>query len=235
MSRLSEAVQERLTAAIPEPRCELNHGDAYTLLIATILSAQSTDRTVNTVTPDLFTRWPEAADLADAPIEEVEAVIKRTGFFRNKAKAITGTARMLRDDFGGEVPQTMAELIKLPGVARKTANVVLGTAFHIPSGMAVDTHAGRLSRRLGITDEKKAAKVEKALCAVFPKADWPQMQHRMVLHGRYVCTSRKPKCADCVLNEVCPQPDAEPVSDWPVRAAQQADHLAEVWSGPEFN
>ena len=209
----AKAIQSILEQGIPEPFCELVHGDAWTLLIATILSAQSTDRRVNIVTPDLFSRWSTPSELADADIEEVEEVIRSTGFFRNKAKSITGASRMLVEQFDGVVPNTLAELVKLPGVARKTANVVLGTAYGIASGMVVDTHAGRVARRLGLTSEKRANKVEKDLCASFPQKTWPDMSHRLVLFGRYHCTARRPSCTDCPLHEHCLEPESETEMD----------------------
>jgi len=223
----AKAIQDILEQGIPQPFCELVHGDAWTLLIATILSAQSTDRRVNMVTPDLFTRWSEPASLADADIEEVEECVRSTGFFRNKAKAITGASRMIVEEFGGVVPNTLAELVKLPGVARKTANVVLGTAYGIASGMVVDTHAGRVARRLGLTTEKKAVKVERDLCANFPQETWPDMSHRLVLFGRYHCTARRPDCADCPLHEHCLEPDADTGNSLPDRIQALAAKIPE--------
>jgi endonuclease-3 len=212
------AVAERLGTAIPTPECELDFGSDWELLVATILSAQSTDKRVNLVTPELFRRWPGPRELAAADELDVQEVIRSTGFFRNKAKAIVGAARLVVGEFGGQVPRTADELVRLPGVARKTANVVLGSAHGIASGFTVDTHAGRVARRLGITDEKDPVKVEKALCAAFPKETWVDMSHRLVLHGRYVCLARKPACARCPLTEVCPSAEAAPTGDWPERA-----------------
>lgn len=206
---------------MPEPRCELDHTSGYELLIATILSAQSTDKMVNTVTPELFKRWPGPAELASADPVEVEIVIKSTGFYRNKTRAIQGTARAIVTEFGGEVPRDMKSILTLPGVARKTANVVLGTAFRIPTGMAVDTHAGRMARRMGWTNEKKAAKVEKVLTRLFDKDDWIDMSHRLILHGRHVCTSKRPRCEACPLNELCPISEADPEGSWEERADRQ--------------
>ncbi|MGM0578929.1 MAG: endonuclease III [Myxococcota bacterium] len=219
-------VRERLARAIPDPRPELDHDDAWSLLVATILSAQSTDRMVNTVTPALFARWPTPADLAAAPREEVEEVVRSTGFYRNKAKSIQGAAARIAEEHGGEVPRTMAEMVKLPGVARKTANVVLGSAYGVASGVVVDTHAGRVARRLGLSGQKKAGKVEKDLMEAWPREAWIDMGHRLVLHGRYVCTSRKPDCAACPLNEVCPSREADPEGCWTERADREARLVA---------
>ena len=213
MTRSAKETQERLEKAIPEPRIDLDYADGWTLLIATILSAQSTDQTVNRVTPDLFSRWPTPYALAAAPIEEVEDVVRPTGFFRNKAKAITGTAKKLVEDFGGEVPTTMKEITSLPGVARKTANIVLGTAYRIPCGIAVDTHVGRVARRLGLSTEMKPDKVERDLCELFPKKTWPDTTLRLVLHGRYLCKAKAPRCDACPLNELCPSREGEPDGD----------------------
>lgn len=217
----ADEIRARLAEAQPEPVCELDHRSPYELLVATILSAQSTDKMVNVVTPGLFARWPTPAALAAASQEEVEEVVKRTGFFRNKAKNIRETARLLVERHGGEVPRTVDELVELPGVARKTANVVLGTAYGIPSGVTVDTHAGRVSRRLGFTKEEDPGKVEQALMKLFPQADWIDAGHRLVLHGRYVCLARKPDCARCPLNEPCPSAEGEPVGPWPERAERE--------------
>ena len=214
-------VKKRLARAMPEPKCELEHQSAWQLLIATILSAQSTDKGVNKVTPVLFARYPTPAALAAAPQEDVEAIVKSTGFFRNKAKSIRETSRRIAQEHGGEVPRTLEQLIELPGVARKTANVVLGTAYRIPSGMTIDTHAGRVSRRLGLTKQSDPVKVERDLCELFPRTSWIDMGHRFVLHGRYVCTAQKPRCKQCPLNEHCPVREAEPESSWTKRSDQE--------------
>jgi endonuclease-3 len=211
--RSRAAVQElraRLKQALPEPQCELDHRDAWQLLVATILSAQSTDARVNLVTPALFKRYPTPKALGSAELPEVEELVRTTGFFRNKAKNIVGASRMVAEQHGGEVPRSLEALIELPGVARKTANVVIGTAYGIATGFIVDTHAGRVARRLGLTDSEDAAKVESDLCDAFPKSDWVAMGHRFVLHGRYVCTARKPACSSCPLAELCPAKEAEP-------------------------
>lgn len=197
-------VLRRLATAIPEPRCELDHRDPWTLLIATILSAQSTDRTVNTVTPLLFQKWPTPAALAAAPREEVEAVVHRTGFFRNKAKAIQEASLVIAEQHGGEVPRTMAALVALPGVARKTANVVLGVAFRIAEGVVVDTHVMRVAQRLGWTIAKTAERIEADLQSRLPRDQWIDGGHRLLLLGRYVCVAHHPACEECPLFEICP-------------------------------
>lgn len=220
--KLADDVRKRLTRAMPEPLCELDHRNAFELLIATILSAQSTDRMVNQVTPALFARYPTPAALAAADQDELEDAIRPTGFFRNKSKSIRKASQMLVDQFGGTVPKTMDEIITLPGVARKTGNVVLGTAYRITTGITVDTHAGRVARRLRLTKQEDPVKVEKDLCAAFPKASWIDMGHRFVLHGRYVCLAKKPRCADCPLNEVCKSAEHEPAGSWTARAEREA-------------
>jgi endonuclease-3 len=177
-------VRKRLTRAMPKPVCELDHADAWQLTIATILSAQSTDKMVNSVTPALFRRFPTAEALGAAPTAEVEKLIKSTGFFRNKAKSIIGASKRIAEDFGGEAPRTMEEMVELPGVARKTANVVLGTAYRIATGITIDTHAGRVARRLDLTTETDPKKVERDLMALWNKRAWIDMGHRFVLHGR---------------------------------------------------
>lgn len=216
----------RLQQAIPKPECELDHTDGFTLLIATILSAQSTDRTVNTVTPVLFEKWPTPAALASAPREEVEEVVHRTGFFRNKAKNIQGASLAIHTEHGGEVPRDLDTLISLPGVARKTANVVLGVAYGIPSGIVVDTHVTRVSQRLALTTEKNAEKVERALCALFDEDQWIDTGHRILLLGRYVCLAKNPDCANCPINEICPSRQVDPVGPWEDRAAHTAELVA---------
>jgi endonuclease-3 len=214
-------LMERLAEAIPNPRCELDHSDAWTLLIATILSAQSTDKIINTVTPELFRRWPTPAALAAAPREEVEQAVHRTGFFRNKAKAIQECSRAIVERHGGEVPADMGELVKLPGVARKTANVVLGIAFGIPSGIAVDTHVVRISGLLGLSHATKPEQIERDLCDRLPEQLWIEGGHRLLLHGRYLCTARKPDCVRCPINELCPSRQADPEGSWQQRAGHE--------------
>jgi endonuclease-3 len=216
-------VSRRLARAIPQPECELDHASPWQLLIATILSAQSTDRMVNEVTKELFARHPTPASLAAASQDEIEGLVKRTGFFRNKAKAIRETSRRIAEAHRGEVPRDAAVLVTFPGVARKTANVVLGTAFGIANGVTVDTHAGRLSRRLGLTAHEDPVKVERDLMAAFPQHEWIDLGHRLVLHGRYVCHARKPTCARCPLAERCPSAADSPAGPWTVRADHEAD------------
>jgi len=193
-----------LRAAYPVADCALLHRNPFELLAATILSAQCTDARVNMVTPELFRRWPTPAALADATQEEVEGVVRSTGFFHNKARNLRGMAAALRDRHGGEVPRTMAELIELPGAARKTANVVLGTAFGIAEGVVVDTHVGRIARRLGLTDSDDPVKVERDLVAILPREEWTIFAHRLIHHGRRVCTARSPRCGECPVADLCP-------------------------------
>jgi endonuclease III len=206
----TEAFLAALKTAVPDPRCELNYQNPFELLIATQLSAQSTDAMVNKVTPALFARWPDARALAEAPLPEVEEILRPTGFFRNKAKHAVESAAILVRDHQGQVPRTVEELIRLPGVARKTANVVLGTAFGIPSGITVDTHAHRVSLRWGWHREKQPEKVEKLLMERVPKSEWIDFGHRLVLHGRYTCLARDPKCGGCSLRALCPVGRGEP-------------------------
>lgn len=197
-------VLARLKEAYPDARCALNHRNAFELLCATILSAQCTDARVNLVTPILFARYPTAFDLARAEPSEVQEIIKSTGFFRNKTRSLIGMAQALVADHGGEVPRTMEQLRKLPGVGRKTANVILGNAFGINEGVTVDTHVTRLSRLLGLTDEEDPAKIEENLMQLFPQEDWGLLSHLLIFHGRQVCIARRPRCGDCVLAQICP-------------------------------
>ena len=183
--------------------CALDHTNAWQLLQATILSAQCTDERVNMVTPQLFSRWPTPADLANAEPENVQEVVRTTGFFRNKARNLIGAATTLEEDFGGEVPQSMKELITLPGVARKTANVVLWTAFGKNEGFVVDTHIHRLAKRLGFTREDKPPKIEQDLMALVPREKWGSTAHRLIWHGRKICSARKPNCDECPLQDRC--------------------------------
>ncbi len=188
----------------PDAKCALDYRNAFELLSATILSAQCTDARVNMVTPVLFARYPTAFELAQADPAEVEEIIKSTGFFRNKTRSLVGMAQALVADYGGEVPRTMEELRKLPGVGRKTANVVLGNAFNLNEGVTVDTHVGRLSRLLGLSAEEDPVKVEQELMRLFPQEEWALLSHLLIFHGRQVCIARRPKCSDCVLSRVCP-------------------------------
>jgi endonuclease-3 len=188
-----------------EAECALHREDAYQLLVATILSAQCTDARVNMVTPALFRRFPDPHALAQAELDELQEIIRSTGFFRNKARSLQGSGRRLVDEFDGEVPSNMPDLLKLPGVARKTANVVLGTAYGIASGVVVDTHVGRLSRRLGLTHQKTPVKVEKDLMGMIPREEWINFAHRLIHHGRRVCRSRRPRCGECAFADLCPR------------------------------
>ncbi len=197
-------VLAELARRYPTAPIALNFESPFQLLAATILSAQCTDARVNLVTPALFARFPTAPAMAKAPPAELEALIRSTGFFRAKAKSLLGSARAIVRDHGGEVPRTMEELVALPGIGRKTANVVLGDAFGIP-GITVDTHVGRLSRRLGLTKQTDPVKVEFALNRLIPRADWTVVSHRIILHGRSVCTARKPSCDRCTLAPLCPK------------------------------
>jgi endonuclease-3 len=221
----AEEVDARLARAIPDPHVELTFRDPWELVIAVILSAQSTDKMVNKVTPELFKRWPTPKALAAAVQEEVEEVVKSTGFFRNKAKAIRGASQTIVERFAGQVPRTMAELLEVPGVARKTANVVLGAAYGLAEGIVVDTHAMRVSQRLGLTKQTTPEKIEEDLCAVFPKPSWVHQGHRLVLHGRHLCTARAPRCEACPLNEVCPSRQADPRGTWEERAEGEAREM----------
>jgi endonuclease III len=197
----------RLKELYPDAMCALNHQNAYELLCATILSAQCTDARVNLVTPVLFGRYPTPYELARANPADVEEIIRSTGFFRNKTKSLIGMAQTLVADFGGEVPRTMEELRKLPGVGRKTANVILGNAYSINEGVTVDTHVTRLSRLLGLSTEKDAVKIERQLMGLFPRDSWGLLSHLLIFHGRNVCIARRPRCSDCVLAQMCPSAD----------------------------
>lgn len=197
-------IHRRLVELYPDAHCELDYRNPYELAVATILSAQCTDKRVNLVTPELFRRWPDAEALSRAPREEIEAVIQSTGFYRNKAKSLSGFANQLVDHHGGEVPAVMEQLVVLPGIGRKTANVVLGNAFGINEGVVVDTHVQRLSNRFGLTRETDPVKVEKALVPLFPRESWTMLSHLMIWHGRRVCDARRPKCGSCTLADICP-------------------------------
>jgi endonuclease III len=197
-------VRARLAARYPQVTTALHYGSAWELLVATILSAQSTDEVVNRVTPELLRRYPTVADLAAADRAELEDTIHATGFFRNKARSIQGAAAYLLEHHGGEVPETIDELVELPGVGRKTANVVLGTFFARNEGVVVDTHVGRLVRRLGLTRELDPVKVERELMALVPTEEWTIFSHRLIWFGREVCTAKDPRCDRCELADVCP-------------------------------
>ena len=195
---------DTLQTTYPDARCELDYGNAFELLCATILSAQCTDKRVNMVTPSLFARYPDARALAEARQEDVEELVRTTGFFRNKAKNLIAMARALVERHGGEVPRTMEELVALPGVGRKTGNVILGNAYGINEGVTVDTHVQRLAGRLGLTRETDPVKVEQALMPLFPRERWGMLSHLLIFHGRRTCDARKPRCGACALAELCP-------------------------------
>ncbi len=197
------AILAGLDAAYPDATCELNFENAFQLLIATILSAQCTDVRVNQVTTELFKKYRKPEDFAYAPPGDLEREIRPTGFFRNKTKSIIGASKALIEKFGGQVPRTMEEILTLPGVARKTGNVVLGTAYGITSGVVVDTHVIRLSRRLDLTRNEDPKKIEQDLIKVIPENRWIQFSHQLIWHGRRVCAARKPKCAECNLESLC--------------------------------
>lgn len=198
-----QTILEALDRLYPAATCALRHEDAWQLLVATILSAQCTDQRVNEVTPALFRKYPTVLDFAVVSQEELAGDIRSTGFFNNKAKSIIGAARRILSEFGGKVPETMDEMLTIPGAARKTANVVLGTAFGIPSGIVVDTHVQRIARRLDLTKEEEPVKIEKDLMRLIPKDRWILFSHQMIHHGRNLCVARKPRCGECPLNMVC--------------------------------
>ena len=195
---------ERLLERYPDAHCALDFHNAYELLCATILSAQCTDKRVNMVTPALFARYPDARALAAARQEDVEEIIKSTGFFRSKAKSLIGMATALVERHGGEVPADMESLVVLPGVGRKTANVILGNAFGRNDGIVVDTHVTRLSNRLALVKEADAVKIERALLPLFPQEQWTMLSHLLIEHGRQICDAKRPKCGECLLADVCP-------------------------------
>ena len=200
----AELVYDLLAEEHPDARTALHHENAYQLAVATILSAQCTDERVNAVTPTLFGRWPTAVDLAEASPKELEKVIRPTGFFRNKTKSLLGMARAVVEEHGGEIPDTMESLVELPGIGRKTANVILGNAFGKNEGIVVDTHVRRLSRRLRFTTHEDPKKIEKDLTGLFPRERWTPLSHLLIFHGRRVCVARRPRCEACVVNHLCP-------------------------------
>jgi endonuclease-3 len=200
----TEQIVKLLKRAHPDAHCALNHANAFELLVATILSAQCTDERVNIVTANLFRKYRKPEDYLKVRDTELQQDIKTTGFFRNKTKSIQGACKVLIEEFKGEVPRTMEELLKLPGVARKTANVVLGVAYGIAVGIVVDTHVSRLSHRLGLTKQKDAVKIEKDLTALVPKNDWIIFSHLLIFHGRRVCKARRPLCEECLIEKLCP-------------------------------
>lgn len=197
-------VIKRLKKLYPDAHCALNHSNAFQLLVATILSAQCTDERVNIVTETLFRKYQTPQNYLEVDVSEIATDIKSINFFNNKARNIQATARKIVEEFDGEVPKTMDELLTLNGVARKTANVVLGNAFGIASGVVVDTHVSRLSQRLGLTTETTPEKIEKDLAELVPKKDWVMFPHWLIYHGRQICNARKPKCDECKLNDICP-------------------------------
>ena len=204
LKKRTRDVIRRLKRAYPGAKCSLNHSNPFELLVATILSAQCTDERVNIVTADLFRKYKQPEDYLKVEPRELEKDIQSTGFFRNKTKSIQGTSRVLTEQYHGEVPHTMEELLELPGVARKTANVVLGNAFDIKAGVVVDTHVTRLSHRLGFTQQKTAEKIEQDLIPIVPKKDWVIFPHLMIYHGRKICKARNPLCAECTIENYCP-------------------------------
>jgi endonuclease-3 len=201
-ARVAEILR-RLDEAYPEVQCALTHGNAWELLVATILSAQCTDKRVNLVTPGLFAKYPTIQDFAAARQVVIEKDIRSTGFFRNKAKSLIGAANKILADFGGKVPQTMEEMLQVPGAARKTANVVLGTAFGKAAGVVVDTHVQRIANRLDLTKEKDPGKIERDLMQIIPQGKWILFSHQIIHHGRQVCGARKPACGKCNLEPLC--------------------------------
>jgi endonuclease III len=213
------ATFERLAAFHNDAHCELEHGSTFELLVATVLSAQTTDVLVNKVAPGLFARYPDAQSLAQADRTEVEQLLNRIGMFRQKAKNIIGLADKIAKEHGCEVPRTLAELVELPGVGRKTANVVLGVAFGTPEGVVVDTHVQRLAQRLGWSRNTEPPKIERDLMKLFPRENWDRLGHVLVFHGRRVCFARKPACPSCTVNDACPSAfHAETIGRKPPRA-----------------
>ncbi|HUP46128.1 MAG TPA: endonuclease III [Thermoanaerobaculia bacterium] len=194
----------RLKQMYPKAKCSLDFTNPFELLIATMLSAQSTDARVNIVTKSLFRKYPGPGQFAEASQVEMERAVKQTGFFRNKARAVIAASKAIVEKHGGEVPRTMDELTALPGVGRKTANVVLANAFRTPAGIVVDTHVTRVSGRLGLTSHHDAVKIEQDLMKLIPQKEWTSFSHRLIEHGRAICVARKPKCSECLLNELCP-------------------------------
>ena len=197
-------VNARLARTYPDARVELDFTNPFELLIATILAAQSTDARVNIVTKSLFRRYPDPRAFANADLVEMETAVKQTGFFRNKAKAVINCSKAIVERHGGEVPRTMEELVELPGVGRKTANVVLGNAMNIEAGIIVDTHVTRLAGRLGFTKSTDPVEIEQDLMKIVPRGEWTKFANRLILHGRRICIARKPDCPNCVLNDICP-------------------------------
>jgi endonuclease-3 len=220
---LAPETLERLARQHPTAHCELDHRSPFELIVSVVLSAQTTDVNVNKATPKLFAQYPDAKALGAADPADVEPFVSTLGFFRNKAKSIVGLARGLVERHGGEVPRSMDELVKLPGVGRKTANVVLGVLWNIPEGVVVDTHVMRVSQRLGWTKNRDPEKIERDLCAILPKSEWDHTSHVLIFHGRRVCFARKPDCASCAVNDTCPAAfDADHVGRKPPRTRPPA-------------
>ena len=205
-------IARQLAQTYADAECALKHDNPFQLLAATILSAQCTDERVNMVTPALFAKYPTPAALAASMQEDVEKIIQSTGFFRAKATNLRGMAQALVDQFGGELPRTLEEMVSLPGVGRKTANVVLGTAFGLPTGVVVDTHVKRLTRLLGLTKNLDPVKIEHDLAALLPKSEWINFSHRLIHHGRRICNARKPNCVECPLLKLCPRVGLPPLT-----------------------
>jgi endonuclease-3 len=214
LRKVARGIARKLAQLYPNAHCALHYSNPLQLLIATILSAQCTDERVNRVTPDLFARYTDAYAFAAADQAELEKMIQSTGFFRNKAKNIIACCRQLVELHAGEVPSTMEELVPLPGVGRKTANVVLGNAFDVP-GLPVDTHVSRLSQRMGLSEHADPVKIELDLMALIPRKDWTMLAHRMIFHGRQVCHARKPRCQQCQLASLCPRQGIESTPNEP--------------------
>jgi endonuclease III len=201
----AKKIKDGLFKTYPDAHCALDHRNAFELAVATILSAQCTDERVNIVTKSLFKKYPDAKAFADAPAAKLELDIRPTGFYHNKAKSVQGFSKAIVEQFGGEVPKDMDALVKLPGVGRKTANVILGSAFGLASGVVVDTHVGRLSKRMGLTEETDPEKIEQDLMDLIPEKDWVMFGHAMIWHGRKICIARKPKCSICPVAKDCPK------------------------------
>ncbi len=221
LKRRARRIAKRLSEMYPAAECALTHKSALQLLVATILSAQCTDRRVNMVTPALFARYPDAAAFAAADPEELQQLIHSTGFFRNKTRSILGACQRIEDEYGGKVPDNMEDLLTLPGVARKTANVVLGTWFGKNEGVVVDTHVFRITYRLGLTPKKNPAFTERRLMALLPRPGWTDFSHRVILHGRALCPARNPACRSCALERMCRKNGVEPAAPPGRRALQR--------------
>jgi endonuclease III len=220
LKKRAAEIDKRLAKRYPDAKCRLDFNNAFELLIATILAAQSTDARVNIVTKSLFRKYPDAPEFANADQVEMETAVKQTGFFRNKAKAVINCSKALVEKHGGEVPRTMEELVELPGVGRKTANVILGNAYGLNAGVIVDTHVTRLSGRLGFTKHADPVDIEQDLIRIVPRDEWTAFANRLILHGRRVCIARKPLCEECVLNDICPSADLASAAPAPKKAAR---------------